>query len=388
MDKNLDTVGLAELYETLNVSDSAKELFFNSFVMNEANTAGDDAGKAKGLMKVLGVFDKFAPTVEQSTQKMAQAIEGIKQVINMSPVQNQNMKKADIALIEQYASKVQNATKTILDSKAQFDAVEKSFPSAQYTLQQMEADAQSAQNLSQSLDAAQDSASLEKVKAEAQKAYDNFNATNADVANENPYASVLYDIKAKEIELKSNELSTQIDSAKTPEELETLKDTINQEIDKVAKERPGNEEPLKDLLSDIDDKAKELQETNPEQQADSESADNQGNSAEGSEQVETETAQSSETDSQNATEEQHPQDDQTSENNANPEQNNTESEALKPEEQAQQNEELQQPDDKKSDDDIPIEDFIIPDDDSEKKDDKSDSDDNEKEPEQEEDKQD
>lgn len=130
MKHNFNTDYLKELYESLNVSESAKGRFFEDYLKEDAPAqAGDKGGNAftKAFFKFAKWLDKGTPTVESSTQKIMEALAGMEQVIQTSPLADQQRKQRDLQYIQKFKEQVTTATQGVTNAQAKYTEAKKTF---------------------------------------------------------------------------------------------------------------------------------------------------------------------------------------------------------------------------------------------------------------------
>ena len=130
MKHNFNTDYLKELYESLNVSESAKSRFFEDYLKEDAPAqAGDKGGNAftKAFFKFAKWLDKGTPTVESSTQKIMEALAGMEQVIQTSPLADQQRKQRDLQYIQKFKEQVTTATQGVTNAQAKYTEAKKTF---------------------------------------------------------------------------------------------------------------------------------------------------------------------------------------------------------------------------------------------------------------------
>mgnify|MGYP004646021267 FL=1 len=83
MENNFDLEYLESLYESLNVSDGAKNRFFEAFLKEAQAEANPNAKKAGIIHKFLAWLNKGTPTVESSAQTILEALAGMERIIQI-----------------------------------------------------------------------------------------------------------------------------------------------------------------------------------------------------------------------------------------------------------------------------------------------------------------
>lgn len=132
MKHNFNTDYLKELYESLNVSESAKGRFFEDYLKEDAPAsaqADDKGGNAftKAFFKFAKWLDKGTPTVESSTQKIMEALAGMEQIIQTSPLADQQRKQRDLQYIQKFKQQVTTATQGVTNAQAKYTEAKKTF---------------------------------------------------------------------------------------------------------------------------------------------------------------------------------------------------------------------------------------------------------------------
>lgn len=218
MKHNFNTDYLKELYESLNVSESAKGRFFEDYLKEDAPTpaqADDKGGNAftKAFFKFAKWLDKGTPTVESSTQKIMEALAGMEQVIQTSPLADQQRKQRDLQYIQKFKEQVTTATQGVTNAQAKYTEAKKTFEP-------------------------------QIAKAEQSMA--------AEIAQQE---KVLDEIK--------NRIDT---NAENPEELQKIKTELEQSIQEAKKVDPENGgEAEQELLDSVNEKLEKLGTVQPEE---------------------------------------------------------------------------------------------------------------------------
>ena len=209
MKHNFNTDYLKELYESLNVSESAKGRFFEDYLKEDAPVQADDKGGnafTKAFFKFAKWLDKGTPTVESSTQKIMEALAGMEQVIQTSPLADQQRKQRDLQYIQKFKEQVTTATQGVTNAQAKYSEAKKTFEP-------------------------------QIVKAEQSMA--------AEIAQQE---KVLDEIK--------NKIDT---NAENPEELQKIKTELEQSIQEAKKADPENGgEAEQELLDSVNEKLEKL----------------------------------------------------------------------------------------------------------------------------------
>lgn len=216
MKHNFNTDYLKELYESLNVSESAKGRFFEDYLKEDAPAQDVDKGGnafTKAFFKFAKWLDKGTPTVESSTQKIMEALAGMEQVIQTSPLADQQRKQRDLQYIQKFKEQVTTATQGVTNAQAKYSEAKKTFEP-------------------------------QIVKAEQSMA--------AEIAQQE---KVLDEIK--------NRIDT---NAENPEELQKIKTELEQSIQEAKKVDPENGgEAEQELLDSVNEKLEKLGTVQPEE---------------------------------------------------------------------------------------------------------------------------
>ena len=216
MKHNFNTDYLKELYESLNVSESAKGRFFEDYLKENAPAQDADKGGnafTKAFFKFAKWLDKGTPTVESSTQKIMEALAGMEQVIQTSPLADQQRKQRDLQYIQKFKEQVTTATQGVTNAQAKYTEAKKTFEP-------------------------------QIVKAEQSMA--------AEIAQQE---KVLDEIK--------NRIDT---NAENPEELQKIKTELEQSIQEAKKADPENGgEAEQELLDSVNEKLEKLGTVQPEE---------------------------------------------------------------------------------------------------------------------------
>ena len=216
MKHKFNTDYLKELYESLNVSESAKGRFFEDYLKEDAPAQADDKGGnafTKAFFKFAKWLDKGTPTVESSTQKIMEALAGMEQIIQTSPLADQQRKQRDLQYIQKFKEQVTTATQGVTNAQAKYTEAKKTFEP-------------------------------QIVKAEQSMA--------AEIAQQE---KVLDEIK--------NRIDT---NAENPEELQKIKTELEQSIQEAKKVDPENGgEAEQELLDSVNEKLEKLGTVQPEE---------------------------------------------------------------------------------------------------------------------------
>jgi hypothetical protein len=239
MKDKFNTDYLKELYESLEVSESAKSRFFEDYLKEDAPVAaqgGDKGGNVftKAFYKFAKWMDKGTPTVESSTQKIMEALAGMEQIIQTSPLADEKRKQRDLQYIQKFKAQVTTATQGVTNAQAKYNEAKKNF---------------------------------EPQIAKSEQ------AMAAEVAQEE---KVLDEIK--------NRIDT---NAENPEELQKIKTELEQKIQEAKEVDPENGgEAEQELLDDVNKKLEtsgsaEATEEKPEEKPDGESTTEEPKDGEG-----------------------------------------------------------------------------------------------------------
>lgn len=120
MENKFDLDYLKSLYESLDVSDGAKNRFFETFLKEAQAEANPNAKKAGLIHKFLAWLNKGTPTVESSAQAILEALTGIERIIQTSPllVNDKLRGERDLKYLEKYKTQIERATQGIIDAQA------------------------------------------------------------------------------------------------------------------------------------------------------------------------------------------------------------------------------------------------------------------------------
>lgn len=132
MKDKFNTDYLKELYESLEVSESAKSRFFEDYLKEDAPVAaqgGDKGGNVftKAFYKFAKWMDKGTPTVESSTQKIMEALAGMEQIIQTSPLADEGRKQRDLQYIQKFKAQVTTATQGVTNAREKYNEAKKKF---------------------------------------------------------------------------------------------------------------------------------------------------------------------------------------------------------------------------------------------------------------------
>lgn len=125
---NFNKSYLKDLYESLNVSESAKKRFFEEYLKEDMAQQPQTAEvkKAGIINKFLSFINKRTPTVEQSVQKMMEALTGMEEVINRGSTDDA-VKEQHKAILAKYKGQIANATKGLVDANTKYDEAKNRF---------------------------------------------------------------------------------------------------------------------------------------------------------------------------------------------------------------------------------------------------------------------
>lgn len=226
MENKFDLDYLKSLYESLDVSDGAKNRFFETFLKEAQAEANPNVKKAGLIHKFLAWLNKGTPTVESSAQTILEAITGIERIIQTSPllVNDKLRGERDLKYLEKYKTQIERATQGIIDAQAK-----------------------------------------------NKEAQDRFFQSNPQVQNAQGQL-------AKDAEAETRELDgfqTRIDVAKdNPEELQIIKTELEKKLQEV-KTQAGNDEEAGGGYKELIEKIDELLKANPEDTSDQETIEAQ-----------------------------------------------------------------------------------------------------------------
>ena len=125
---NFNKSYLKDLYESLSVSESAKKRFFEEYLKEDMAQQPQTAEvkKAGIINKFLSFINKRTPTVEQSVQKMMEALTGMEEVINRGSTDDA-VKEQHKAILAKYKGQIANATKGLVDANTKYDEAKNRF---------------------------------------------------------------------------------------------------------------------------------------------------------------------------------------------------------------------------------------------------------------------
>lgn len=125
---NFNKSYLKDLYESLNVSESAKKRFFEEYLKEDMAQQPQTAEvkKAGIINKFLSFINKRTPTVEQSVQKMMEALTGMEEVINRGSTDDA-VKEQHKAILAKYKGQIANATQGLVDANTKYDEAKNRF---------------------------------------------------------------------------------------------------------------------------------------------------------------------------------------------------------------------------------------------------------------------
>lgn len=242
MENKFDLDYLKSLYESLDVSDGAKNRFFETFLKEAQAEANPNAKKAGLIHKFLAWLNKGTPTVESSAQAILEALTGIERIIQTSPllVNDKLRGERDLKYLEKYKTQIERATKDIIDAQAKNKEAQDRFfqsnPKVPKALEQLEqaakAEKQELEEFQNRIEVAKENPEeLQSLKTEAEKIKDEKVKTEND-----PEAGEVYDEFIKNIDdaLEENQTGDTSDSVENPEgeeastgSGETVKDKVD-----------------------------------------------------------------------------------------------------------------------------------------------------------------
>lgn len=248
MKDKFNTDYLKELYESLEVSESAKSRFFEDYLKEDAPVAaqGDDKGGnvfTKAFYKFAKWMDKGTPTVESSTQKIMEALAGMEQIIQTSPLADEGRKQRDLQYIQKFKAQVTTATQGVTNAQTKYDEAKKKFePQIAKSEQAMAAEVAQEEKvldeIKNRIDTnAENPEELQKIKAELEQKIQE--AKKVDPENGGEAEQELLDDVNKKIEAAG--------TTETTEEAETTEEKPEGES---TEEAPSTEEPKDGEVTD------------------------------------------------------------------------------------------------------------------------------------------
>lgn len=291
MENKFDLDYLKSLYESLDVSDGAKNRFFETFLKEAQAEANPNAKKAGLIHKFLAWLNKGTPTVESSAQAILEALTGIERIIQTSPllVNDKLRGERDLKYLEKYKTQIERATQGIIDAQAKNkEAQDRFFQSnpqvqnAQTQLDQAaEAETQELERFQNRIEGANgNSEELQKIKTELEQ---KLQEVKAQAGNDEDAGGEYEELIEKIDELlKANpedtsnpeenpegeEASTESeDTAEDSEKNETTEETadaetkteeVKTEDDKIAEKIKDNETGKTGGVSDLNDEEEQL----------------------------------------------------------------------------------------------------------------------------------
>lgn len=224
MENKFDLDYLKSLYESLDVSDGAKNRFFETFLKEAQAEANPNAKKAGLIHKFLAWLNKGTPTVESSAQAILEALTGIERIIQTSPllVNDKLRGERDLKYLENYKTQIERATKDIIDAQAKNKEAQDRFFQSNPQVQ----DAQ---------------AQLEQAAADANKELEGFQ-NRIEVAKENPeeLQNIKTELEKAKDEAEKAENDPEAGAGDAYEELIEKIDELNPEDTSNPEENPGN----------------------------------------------------------------------------------------------------------------------------------------------------
>lgn len=129
MENNFDLEYLESLYESLNVSDGAKNRFFEAFLKEAQAEANPNAKKAGFIHKFLAWLNKGTPTVESSAQTILEALTGMERIIQTSPliVNDETRGQRDLQYLAKYKAQIEKATQGIINAQTKYKEAQDRF---------------------------------------------------------------------------------------------------------------------------------------------------------------------------------------------------------------------------------------------------------------------
>ena len=111
---NIDLKNALDLYESLDVSEKAKETFFKNIVLKEAEAAPDEAKKGGKMAALLNGFKKRWGGTQGTVDKMYKALDGMAQVIDTNLNVDDEKKAEYKQYLETYKAKIQTTVKNVI----------------------------------------------------------------------------------------------------------------------------------------------------------------------------------------------------------------------------------------------------------------------------------
>lgn len=129
MKNKFDLEYLESLYESLDVSDGAKNRFFEAFLKEAQAEANPNAKKAGLIHKFLAWLNKGTPTVESSAQTILEALTGMERIIQTSPliVNDKTRGQRDLQYLAKYKAQIEKATQGIINAQAKYKEAQDRF---------------------------------------------------------------------------------------------------------------------------------------------------------------------------------------------------------------------------------------------------------------------
>jgi chromosome segregation ATPase len=278
MENKFDLDYLKSLYESLDVSDGAKNRFFETFLKEAQAEANPNAKKAGLIHKFLAWLNKGTPTVESSAQAILEALTGIERIIQTSPllVNDKLRGERDLKYLEKYKTQIERATQGIIDAQAKNkEAQDRFFQSnpqvqnAQTQLDQAaEAETQELERFQNRIEGANgNSKELQKIKTELEQKLQEVKAQagNDEDAGEE-YEELIEKIdellKANPEDTSNPEENPEGEEASTESEdtadAETKTEEVKTEDDKIAEKIKDNETGKTGGVSDLNVEEEQL----------------------------------------------------------------------------------------------------------------------------------
>lgn len=241
MKDKFNTDYLKELYESLEVSESAKSRFFEDYLKEDAPVAaqgGDKGGNVftKAFYKFAKWMDKGTPTVESSTQKIMEALAGMEQIIQTSPLADEKRKQRDLQYIQKFKAQVTTATQGVTNAQAKYNEAKKNFEpqiakSEQAMAAEVAQDEKVLDEIKNRIDTnAENPEELQKIKAELEQKIQE--AKKVDPENGGEAEQELLD-----------DVNKKLETVGTAEATETTEATEENPDGKSVEEAPSTEEP-------------------------------------------------------------------------------------------------------------------------------------------------
>lgn len=295
MENKFDLDYLKSLYESLDVSDGAKNRFFETFLKEAQAEANPNAKKAGLIHKFLAWLNKGTPTVESSAQAILEALTGIERIIQTSPllVNDKLRGERDLKYLEKYKTQIERATQGIIDAQAKNkEAQDRFFQSnpqvqnAQAQLDQAaEAETQELEGFQNRIEGANgNSEELQKIKTELEQKLQEVKAQSGNdedaggeyeeliekidellKANPEDTSNPEENPEGEEASTESEDTAEDSEKNETTEETtdaETKTEEVKTEDDKIAEKIKDNETGKTGGVRDLNDEEEQLHQFN------------------------------------------------------------------------------------------------------------------------------